>query len=378
MTGGNQQEPGSGATRRNMQRKRNRIRRLRLTAAALFFVLTGSAGAVLGSFYWRSPAFRNLVNNWFKPKNLYTTITHHDPLAIYNPSLQFPTNQQHSMNLLILGCDADYVHGKPVPIATSNGRSDAMMLCHVDFDKQSVSLVSIPRDTAVHIPGYRSISKVNAAHEWGGNQLTDKTVYADFGIMPDYTVAAHFSSFQKIVNAVGGVNLYVDKPLNYDDNWGDLHVHLKPGFQHLNGYQAMGFVRIRHSDSDIVREQRQQEFLQALRKQLENPKNFLALPDVLNAITDNLQSNLTLEQMLSLLHWSTTIPRSNIHLSILPSYLGRYFVYTNQPAARKMLADVFFNGDQSQVQINVVPAPTRLTRLAMAPRRRIQRRTPIR
>lgn len=331
---------------------KSKSRKLRMFILLGFCSVVAISGAVAGKFYYGSPAIRELADNWLKPSNLATTIKAGDPLAIYNPSQQFPG--VHSMNLLIMGCDADYYPGKPIPIPTSNGRSDATMLCHVNFDTNQIDIVSIPRDSASRIPGHRGISKINAAHEWGGNQLSDEVVANDYGITPDYTVAAHFSSFQKIVDAVGGVNLFVDKPLNYDDNWADLHIHLKPGFQHLNGYQAMGFVRIRHCDSDIIREERQQEFLEALRKQLESPTNFLALPAVLNAVTDNLQSNMTDEQMLSLLHWATTVPKANIHLNILPVTQGKSFVYTDVNRASKMIADVFFHGDVNQVHLNVV------------------------
>lgn len=350
---------------RNRRRSGSRPTGLRPRGAAIlsFCGVCAVLGAFAGNFFWRSPALRSMVFDYLTPSHLAQDIEHHDVFASYSPSLRFPQQYQHSMNLLVLGCDADYYPGKPIPIPTSEGRSDSIMLAHIDFDKDSVDIISIPRDTACNIPGHRGYDKINAAHEWGGNKLTDATIKQDFGIQPDFTVAAHFSSFQKIVNAVGGVDLYVDKPLNYDDNWANLHIHLKPGFQHLNGYQAMGFVRIRHSDNDIVREQRQQEFLEALKKKVESPADFNALPDVLNAITDNLRSNLDLGQMLALAHWAASVPKSNIHTYIVPSIQGPSFVYTDQDAARQMLAKVLYNGDASQIQFNLVPPPARLAYL---------------
>ncbi len=368
----------SRSTKRNPKSGRSRLRP-RGAVVLTFCGVCAVVGAFAGNIFWRSPALRSMVFDYFTPTHLAQDIEHRDIFASYSPSLRFPPQYQHSMNLLVLGCDADYYPGKPIPIPTSNGRSDSTMLVHIDFDKNSVDIISIPRDTACNIPGHPGFDKINAAHEWGGNKLTDATIEQDFGVVPDYTVAAHFSSFQKIVNAVGGVDLYVDKPLNYDDNWANLHIHLKPGFQHLTGYQAMGFVRIRHSDSDIMREQRQQEFLEALKHRVESPTNFNALPNVLNAITDNLQSNMTLEQMLSLAHWAASVPKANIHTYIVPTIQGPSFVYTDQDPARKLLAQVLYNGDTNQVHLNLVPPPANLAYVGGAThvsryRRRYRRR----
>ncbi|CCW34066.1 transcriptional attenuator, LytR family [Chthonomonas calidirosea] len=338
-----------------------------ITIVSLVFL---SIGIIAGSFYARSPFIRKLVNNYFTPHNIASVIAHRDIFAPYAVSRQFQGQQQHNLIIALLGCDADYYNDKPVPIPGSPGRSDALLIAHVDFDNNTLNIVSIPRDSAVHIPGHRGFDKINAAHEWGRNALTDATLQQDFGINPDYTVALHFESFQKIVDAVGGVDLYVDKDLNYDDNWGHLHVHLKKGYQHLNGYQAMGFVRIRHCDNDLVREQRQHEFLEALRAKVTSPKTFLALPDILNTVADDIETNMSQGQMLALVHWATQLPQQNIHFSILPCVEGRSYVYIKPAEATKMLADMLYNGDTTKVSLNVVPPPNKSLALNPYSRRR--------
>lgn len=350
--------------------KRGFWSKFRWTLLGIICLLVFVIGAVGGSFYARSPFIRKLVANYFTPHNIATVIRTRDVFAPYAISQQFSGPQQHSLILALLGCDSDYYNNKPLPIKGSPGRSDALLIAHVDFDNNTLNIVSIPRDSAVHIPGHRGYDKINAAHEWGRNPLTDQTLQEDFGITPDYTVALHFESFQKIVDSVGGVDLYVDKNLNYDDNWGNLHVHLKKGFQHLNGDQAMGFVRIRHSDNDLVREQRQHEFLEALRAKVMNPKAFLALPDILNTINDDIETNMSQGQMLALVHWATQLPQQNIHLAILPCVQGRSYVYIKPKEATKMLADMLYNGDTSKVTLNVVTPEQALALRPLASRHR--------
>src|SRR5436189_278002 len=99
---------------------------------------------------------------------------------------------------------------------------------------------------------------------------------------------------------LAGIDVNVSKKLDYDDNWGNLHIHLKPGYQHMDGYRAMGFVRMRHSDSDEMRSKRQHEFLEAMRAKIKTPGTFLRLPDVLNKMQDNLKYNLTSDQLFAI------------------------------------------------------------------------------
>lgn len=343
--------------RDTLSRKRDRgrvRRRILIVFVSLFFLFSITAGAIIGNFYTRSPFLRKLMKDYLNPSNIGAVLRTGDAFAPYAPNRQF-SPQQHVITILLMGCDSDYYENRPVAVKGSNGRSDALLVTQIDFDHNTLHICSIPRDSAVHIPDHRGKSKVNAAHEWGGNQLAEQTVEQDFGIHSDYAVALHFGSFQKVVDAVHGVYLNVDKRLKYTDRWGGLYINLKPGYQHLTGYQAMGFVRMRHDATDFVREQRQHEFLEALKTQVTDPKNFFALPDVLNAITDDMQTDMTQGQMLSIIHWATQVPKQNIEVTILPSVAGRSYVYVDVPKATKMLADMFFNGDTSKVNLNVIP-----------------------
>ena len=84
--------------------------------------------------------------------------------------------------------------------------------------------------------------------------------------------------------------------MDYDDNWGHLHIHLKPGMQHLNGKQAIGFVRFRHSDNDLVRTRRQQALIAALKAKLREPSALARIGPLLDAIDRHVDSDLTTDQ----------------------------------------------------------------------------------
>jgi LCP family protein required for cell wall assembly len=275
-----------------------------------------------------------------------------DPMATMQPENTFEADDMNGFNLLILGCDVDYVNDKPIPINSSNGgRSDAMMVAHIDFTTGMVNILSIPRDTYCRIPDH-GIHKINAATAFGGWQLAQATVKSVFGIDSKYCVRMNFIGFQKAVQELGGVNLDVEKRLDYDDNWGHLHVHLKPGYQHLSGYQAMGYVRMRHSDSDLMRSERQHKFIEAMRDQVKNPSNLRHLPGVLDAITDAISTNMKRDQLLTIVNFMQRLPKDKIALATLPVDEGPSYVYVKVKQSEEMIRKMFFT-DGEPVSINV-------------------------
>lgn len=314
--------------------RRRRWRKAGYTAGVIACLFVATIGSVFGYFYWGSKFFRDngLRMAW-------DTIGG-DPLRNWTPERQFPNRA--TMNVLVLGVDHDY-DNKDQIVRNTWGRSDSILLARVDFLKGTVSALTIPRDSAVRLPGYKGIHKINAAHSYGGPQLTVDTIKSVFGVSADAVVSVNFEGFQQIVDAIGGVDVDVTKPLNYDDNWGNLHVHLKPGFQHLTGYQAMGFVRIRKLDSDEMRSKRQHEFLEALRSKVKTRETFMALPKIIDTLADNLtEHNITRDQMYTLINFARTLPKENIHVETLPSTEGRRFVTIDPAKSKDVIERIFF------------------------------------
>ena len=249
---------------------------------------------------------------------------------------------QKFVNLMVIGRDADYDDHTDQVIKT-RARSDILMVAHLDFDKQTVSLLSIPRDTLakIHTHGRVVTTKINAAHQFGGPALSEQTVQENFGIPSDKYLALDFEGFEKAIDILGGVDLVVDKKMDYDDNWGHLHIHLKPGFQHLDGKQAMGFVRFRHSDSDLVRVQRQQTLIAALKQKLKQPETLAKIGPLLDTIDQHIDSDLSTDQKVAVARFVHDTPRQQIQMSTLPSREVGNNVATNWAQATPMIQSIF-------------------------------------
>lgn len=319
---------------------------------AFICLVTMVGGLVIAKIY-KTPFGKAYLDTTFKNPG---GVLQGDILGAFDYKKVLPADKQHAVNILIMGCDHDYDDRTQQPIMTTPGRSDSMIMARIDFDKNTINCLSIPRDSAVRIAGHKGLHKINAAHEFGDNALAMQTVKDRLGIQTDYYFSLDFEGFQKVVDAIGGVTVVVHKKLDYDDNWGNLHVHLKPGEQHLNGYKAMGYVRIRHSDSDEMRSERQHEFIEALRQQIMNPMNAGKLPDLLNTVTKHIKSNMTNDQMLAVAHYVRNLDKKSISLSTLPNEEGRSYCYIPQDKAHKVIADLFFYGDEKQVQMDLPEA----------------------
>ena len=254
------------------------------------------------------------------------------------PAQVFP-DTPHAMNLMVIGHDCDYSDKDQV--IKTRGRSDMLMEAHLDFDRKTIALLSIPRDTRATIPGH-GVTKINAAHFYGGPPLTEKTVESNFGVPSDKFVALDFQGFEKAIDLLGGVDLRVDRKMDYDDNWGRLHIHLKPGMQHLDGQQAMGFVRFRHADSDFVRIQRQQTLLAALKAKFARPDILTKIGPVLTAIDTHTNTDLTPDQEVALGRFLHDTPRAQIQMATLPSLdSSGTLVATDWAKATPMIQSIF-------------------------------------
>jgi LCP family protein required for cell wall assembly len=258
-----------------------------------------------------------------------------------SPAVSFPG--QSGVTVLVMGRDRDLNNRKQV--LNTPGRSDLMMLAHFDFEYRTLSVLSIPRDTRVRIPG-RGWHKINAAHSFGGPSLAARTVEAFTGVRPDHTIVLDFEGFEEVIDAIGGVTLTVDRNMDYDDNWGDLHIHLKKGRQHLNGEQAMGFVRFRKSktgrgESDLKRVQRQQVLLEAVKQRMKHPSALVRAPLALDALRAHTKTSLQFGQLLCLGATAARVPASNLRMATLPSHTGRSYVYPDADAARELFRKYF-------------------------------------
>lgn len=319
-------ENRNAISRRQARRKitAKRVYKISLILLAILFFVGGTG---VGYIYFKSHTVRKMVHDWHK--------------GMWEPKSAFPGRSD--ITLLVIGRDAD--HDRRDRLLKTNARSDTLLLFRLNFNEHTANVLSIPRDTYVDIPGH-GMHKINAAHAYGGPELTSQTIESFLGIHPDYYITFDYNSFAKLVDELGGLRVTVDKQLDYDDNWGNLHIHLKPGNQLLNGIQALGFVRYRKSndgtgDSDLVRITRQQQLLMAAKRKLISPSTFLKLPDIIETVRNGVNSSMTDAQMMASANFIRSISRTSIGMATLPGEPSKGYVIADDKAARELVDKMF-------------------------------------
>jgi len=213
---------------------------------------------------------------------------------------------KHRLNFVILGTQED------------EGTTDSIILAHVDLDRRLATLISIPRDSWVPIPGH-GFQKINAAYAFGGAKLAGQVVATLLGAHVDATIAVDPAGAKQIVDAMGGLNINVDHDMDYDDNYGNLHIHLRKGEQFLNGGQVLEYMRFRHDvESDWGRMRRQQQVLHEIARELGEPQNWTKIPRLVALIRKDVKTTLNDAQMQALVELYRGVPADNVRTLTLP------------------------------------------------------------
>jgi LCP family protein required for cell wall assembly len=191
---------------------------------------------------------------------------------------------------------------------SKGARSDTIMVAGVDFPAKAVKLISILRDTEATVAGRDT--KINEAYSTGGVKLADPVIGDLLGLPKneqgtafDRYVVVNANGLKDFVNAIGGIEVPVTETMDYDDNWGHLHIHFKPGLQHMDGEQAMGYSRFRHDAcSDVCRTQRQQQIIRITIAKLKSQRlnDLLHIGQLIGALNKNILTNLTFDEEKSL------------------------------------------------------------------------------
>lgn len=211
-------------------------------------------------------------------------------------------------NILLIGSDTRPQLGDP-------GRSDSLILVRMDPKHDFISMLSFPRDLYVPIPGM-GMNKINAAYSQGPAK-TIETVSQLTGEDVNGYVIVDFAGFAKLVDAVGGVYLDIDRRY-YNKNIGTAatnyaDIDLQPGYQKLNGADALSYVRYRHTDSDYDRIARQQQFLSELKRQTKQLGNLTNVTTFRKIYGKNIETSITnVPKFLSLLELALTVPKDRI------------------------------------------------------------------
>jgi len=237
-----------------------------------------------------------------------------------------------AMNLLVIGSDS---RSKD---AFSGGRSDTLMIVHIDPDENYLSVLSLPRDLRVDIPGHGK-GKLNTAFAFGGPALAIKTIEQTTGVDINHYMEVGFNAFSDIVDSLGGVYVDVDKRY-YNPDYYYEPIDLYPGYQLLSGANALDYVRFRHDRTmDFGRMERQQRFMTALREQAMGWDLPFKLPGLISSLFSNVATDLDANEIIRLAKWGIGLNGDGIRTITLrgstPTINGvSYVVATEDQLAR--------------------------------------------
>ncbi|MCD7034461.1 LCP family protein [Metabacillus sp. GX 13764] len=197
------------------------------------------------------------------------------------------------VSILLMGVENYSTNGE-------GGRSDTLIVITLNPKDKSMKMLSIPRDTLVHIPGRENKTKINAAYSIGGKDLTVQTVEDFLDIPIDYYAEVSFKGFKDIVDELGGVDVNVPFAFwEHNDTNGE-RINFKKGMHHLNGEEALAYSRMRKRDprGDFGRNERQKQIITAVIKKATAPQNFLQIDDIAGKVGQNVDTNLRIPEVL--------------------------------------------------------------------------------
>jgi LCP family protein required for cell wall assembly len=226
----------------------------------------------------------------------------------------------------------DYRAGITCEQQGTASRTDSIMLATVDPVAMTAAVLSIPRDLWVNIPGYGNDS-INTAnfrgdaysYPGGGPALAVRTIEYNFGVHVDYYVRLDFTAFEKLIDALGGIDI-VNKEDIDDEQYPDTACGFDPfrlsaGPHHLNGHDALRYARTRHNSTDIARGERQQEVVLAVLKKVKDPALLPGLlaqaPGLYQSLNQNVRTNLTLDQIVQLGLLVKDIPLESVRHEVI-------------------------------------------------------------
>lgn len=248
--------------------------------------------------------------------------------------------EEHIINILLVGQDRREGQGRQ--------RSDAMILCTVNTDTNTLTMTSFLRDLYVQIPGYQD-NRLNAPYALGGMDLLKETLKLNFGIQVDGCIEVDFSQFEQIIDLMGGVDVYLTAAeARYLNNEG---FSLTEGMNHLDGEEALAYSRIRYIDSDFGRTNRQRTVLTALVEQSRNlslSQMHGLLESVLRLITTDMTNGQIMETALKCFPLLSDLRVQTQYVPAEGTYQfanirGMSVIVADLEANRKLLAESIMN-----------------------------------
>jgi len=296
----------------------------------LLLLLLGGGSIAYGYYYFNSKIqapISKIYHSVSRGKDEPTTTSY------ATPDTRIVTRR--SWNILLLGSDNDKKYVFPGVL------TQVIMVIHIDTAKNSVFMVSIPRDSWVYVPEIGGMHKIDQAFAFAANQKHSfddgvrearLAIEKDYGISIDRFAWVGLSGFAKVIDTLGGVDIDVTHPIvddsypddtqaNPNDPYAFKRLYLAPGPQHLDGLEALDYVRSRHADliGDIGRTQRQQQVLEALKKKLDLTNLITHLSELIADWQGQLYTDLSVQEIIAFAYYARSLPSSAIqHLTLGP------------------------------------------------------------
>ena len=236
-------------------------------------------------------------------------------------------------------------------------RADSIGIAAIDIDKKIVRFMSLPRDTRVDIPEH-GWQKINHSYAFGKIPLLRQTIVNYLGIPINYHVLVYYESFPQIVDLVGGVDIVVEKKLFYVDNAQKLRIDIPKGPQHMNGKTALQFVRYRNDAlGDIGRVKRQQDFVKAVLKKIQQPSILPRLPEVARQLVSIVDTNMPVAQAIQLASYLKDLTSDRIIFFTMPgksAYIGNLSYWVGDLAEASMLLSGAISGDSAKEIVSTI------------------------
>ena len=287
---------------------------------------TRDAAATATTAATHTPAPTSTPTSLPQPEPVLTITAPEDLLeGIPTPSTAVPTAvptfeiPETTTNILLLGSDT--------ALGSDDTRTDTMIIVSINEDGPTASMISLPRDLFVYLPG-KIMNRLNTALSFGGGDLLKQTILYNFGIPIHYYARVDFEGFETAVDAIDGVDIAVSCRLQDwrlispeldpqdEDNWAQFA--LEPGMHHMDGDTALWFARSRLSTNDFDRGRRQQQLLRALLNQGVDVGLISQFPALWDAYKNNVETDMDIGRMLQLASLAPAIRKNGVqHLYLV-------------------------------------------------------------
>jgi len=339
MASDKSREPEKGEPVKNKICRFKRLPRYGRVLIIVFSAITAAVAIAAAVFFIYINSINNTINsiNTAEVENILAPIE----------------SPEEPVTILILGRDSRDTESE-------RGRADTIMLLSLDPENAAGSLLSIPRDTLVDIPGHGE-DKINAAYAYGGEELMIRTIQDFIGAKINHYVTLDFQGFVDLIDAMGGVDITIDRPL-VDPKSG---ANLSPGEHHLTGEQALAYTRSRSTElGDIGRIQRQQNLFKELMAQKLNVQYLSNIPHYFNILIDSTRTDLEVLTILRYSKAALSLTTESFGTSIIPTHSDWIEDHTisvqipNQEEARAMWERILageaasrYNAEYSEIDV---------------------------